>query len=56
MSLAAWCLRPGELLSLVNPSSGLGSENSGHDIDQSLEVEDKLLLARIFHEAGMNTG
>ena len=26
----------GELLSLVNPSLGLGSENSGHDIDQSL--------------------
>ena len=30
--------RAGELLSLVNHSLGLGSENSGHDIDKSLEV------------------
>jgi hypothetical protein len=31
--------RPGELLSLVNPSfGGSGGENSGHDIDQSLKM------------------
>jgi hypothetical protein len=27
---------------------GLGSENSGHDIDESLDVEDKLLLGHAF--------
>jgi hypothetical protein len=38
---------PASSYHLSTPLLGLGSENSGHDIDQSLE-EDKLLLGHSF--------
>lgn len=45
---ARWHPIPASSYYLSTPLWGFGSENSGHDIDESLEVEDKLLLGHAF--------
>jgi SAM-dependent methyltransferase len=42
---------PASSYHLSTPLLGFGSENSGHDIDESLEFEDKLLLGHAFSKS-----